>query len=287
MEFQRTVTATMILACLAPIAVAQVKKEYRYAVRPGASVSIETQYGAISVKPGSPNQVLVVASPRSDKVVIDNLQEGNRIEIESQLFPGADAETGRVDYEITVPRDAAVILRSATGPLSASGLLTDLTLEGAAASVDVRDVIGIGPDKGHVHVKTLNGSILLSGVTAEHVEISSIDGPIHLVGVSGNKVDVNSTSGKILFEGGLGAGTYSFVTHTGDIEMLVPANASADFHIRSMHGTVDNEVALRPEQRPHPIVPGMTAFQEGTLGNSASKVVLQSFSGKIHLKRQR
>jgi DUF4097 and DUF4098 domain-containing protein YvlB len=283
-SMHRTTAAGLVLAtCLVSIAVAETKKEYRYTVSPHANVSVETQYGAISVKQGSAGQVIVVATPQSDRVEVDNFQQGNRIEIASHMLSAVDAQTGRIDYEITVPPDANVSVRSSTGPLSASGLQGDITLEGATAAVDVRKI-----SDGHVAVKTMSGPVTLTDVRADHVEISSINGEVHLNSVTGRRVDVNSTDGKIFFDGGFGSGgDYTFVTHAGDIEALVPADASADFRARSMHGKVDNEFALQPEQHPHTsLVANANAFV-GTLGMAASKVVLQTFSGKIHLKRQR
>jgi Putative adhesin len=282
-SMHRNTTAGLVLAtCFVTIAIAQSKKEYRYAVAPHANVSVETQYGSIAVKPGNAGQVLVTAMPQSDKTDIDNFQQGNRIEIESHAPHGASPEASRVDYEVTVPPDATVSVRSSAGPLSATGLHGDLAVEGINAAVEIRDF-----KDGHVHVRTISGPITLADVHADHVEISSISGEVHLNSVTGNKVDVNSTGGKIFFDGGFGAGgDYTFVTHTGDIEALVPANASADFRARSMQGKVDNEFALQPEQHPYSLVPAGNAFM-GTLGRAASKVVLQTFSGKIHLKRQR
>jgi len=283
MESIRTTAAGLVLVtCLASIAIAEGKKEYRYSVGANANVSVDTQYGSISVKPGNASQVTVIALPQSDKVEVDNFQQGNRIEIESHLLAGADDQTGRVDYELTVPPDATISLRSSTGQLSVSGVQGDLALEGATASVDVRNV-----SNGHVHVKTMSGPVVLTDVHADHVEISSISGDVHLNSVTGRKVDVNSTGGRIFFDGGFGSGgDYSFMTHTGDIEALVPANASADFRARSMHGQVENEFPLQPEQFPRSLVANGSAFM-GTMGKAASKVVFQTFSGKIHLKRQR
>ncbi len=68
----------------------------------------------------------------SDKVEVDNSLVGNRVEIQSHLLPGADAQSGRVDYEILVPADASITLHSSTGPLRAEKLHGDVTLEGAA-----------------------------------------------------------------------------------------------------------------------------------------------------------
>jgi Putative adhesin len=280
----RNTAAGLVLAtCLVSVAIAQSKKEYRYTVGPRANVTVETMYGAISVKPGAAGQVIVSAVPQSDKIDIDNFQQGNRIEIESHVPAGTAAEASRVDYELTVPEDATVSLHTSAGPLTAAGLRGDLALEGTNASVAIRDF-----KDGHVHVRTISGPISLTEVHADHVEISSISGDIHLNAVTGNKVDVNSTGGRIFFDGGFGSGgDYTFITHTGDIEAMVPASASADFRARSMQGKVDSDFSLQPEQHARPLIlNGSSAFM-GTLGRAASKVVLQTFSGKIHLKRQR
>ena len=58
----------------------------------------------------------------------------------SHLLQGADQQTGQVDYELLIPPDATVNLRSSTGPLSAERLQGDLTLEGAEAVVNIRNV---------------------------------------------------------------------------------------------------------------------------------------------------
>src|SRR5260370_19612982 len=96
-SLQQTTVVTLVLAtCLASAALAETKKEYRFTVGPNANVSVDTQYGAISVKPGSSNQVLVTATLKSDTVAIDNLPNGNRVVIASHLLQGADHQPGQL-----------------------------------------------------------------------------------------------------------------------------------------------------------------------------------------------
>jgi hypothetical protein len=62
-SLQETAVVTLVLAtCLASAAFAETKKEYRFTVGPNANISVDTQYGAISAKPGSGNQVVVTAT---------------------------------------------------------------------------------------------------------------------------------------------------------------------------------------------------------------------------------
>jgi DUF4097 and DUF4098 domain-containing protein YvlB len=281
-SMQRTTVAGLVLAtCLASVAIAESRKEYRFNVGPQANISVDTQYGAISVKPGSANQVVITAITKSDKVEVDSLQNGNRVEVGSRLRPGADSQTGRVDYEVSVPPDATVRLRSSTGPITADGLQGDVTLEGADAQVEARNL-----SRGHLVVQTMRGAITLNNVHNGHVEITSISGDVHLNSVTAQMVKVESTSGKILYNGDFGSGgDYRFSTHTGDIEALVLPSASAEFSAQSLQGQVQNDFPLQPKQHARVPLDATRAFF-GTAGKAASAVVMRSFSGKIRLKQR-
>src|SRR5947209_9136065 len=98
---------------------AQTRKEYHFTVGPKAGVSVMNPYGSIWVKPSLNNTVIVNAILHSDKVEVDNSQNGNRVDIQSHLLAGADAESGRVDYEVLVPADASITLHSSAGSFRA------------------------------------------------------------------------------------------------------------------------------------------------------------------------
>jgi DUF4097 and DUF4098 domain-containing protein YvlB len=275
-----TVVTLVVATCLASAAFAETKKEYRFTVGPNANVSVDTQYGAISVKPGSGNQVVVTATLKSDNVEVDNQQNGNRIDIASHLLRGADQQAGQVDYELLIPPDATLNLHSSTGPLSAERLQGDLTLEGADAAVNVRNV-----ENGHVHVRTMRGPITLTDVRNGHVEIASISGDVYLKSVTGPLVQASSGSGKIFYDGNFGSGgDYRFITHSGDIEALVPADVSAGFRAHSVLGRVQHDFPLQPRHSRFSEEVGRSFI--GTTGQASSEVVLRSFSGKIRLKQR-
>ena len=272
--------ALVVIVGAATLASGETRKEYRYTVGPKASVSVINQYGPISVKPNGGNQVVVTAVLHSDKAEVDQRQNGNRLDIVSHLLPGADAVSGRVDYEVSVPADSSLTLHSSTGPIHVEKLHGDVTLEGASAAMDVHDI-----SDAHVHVKTMNGSVTLGNIRDGHVEIASVSGDITLSAVSGSYVEVSSTSGKIRYDGDFGAGgRYSLSSHTGDIEAMAPAYASIDVVARSVNGTVENDFPLQPEHTSFVVKAG-SAFA-GTLGKAASSVKLFTFSGKIHLKKR-
>jgi DUF4097 and DUF4098 domain-containing protein YvlB len=259
---------------------AETKKEYRFTVGSHPNISVDTQNGSISAKPGNTTLVIVTATLKSNNVEVDQKQNGNRIDIASHVLQGSGPQAGEVDYELLIPAGATVNLHSTTGPLSAERLQGDITLEGADAVINVRNI-----DNGHVHVQTMRGPVTLTDVRNGHVEILSISGDVHLKSVTGPLVQANSGSGKIFYEGDFGSGgDYKFTTHTGDIEALAPPDVSADFRAHSVVGQVQNDFPLQPQHSRFSAEAGRSFF--GTAGKASSQVVLRSFSGKIRLKQR-
>jgi DUF4097 and DUF4098 domain-containing protein YvlB len=262
---------------------AQNKKEFHFTVGPRSGVSVVNPYGSISVKPSSGNSIFVSAFLHSEKVEVDNNQSGNRVDITSHLLPGADVETGRVDYEILVPADASITLHSSSGTLRAERLHGDVDLEGPGAAVEVRDV-----SDAHVHVKTMNGAVNLDNIKNGHVEVDSLSGEVTLKEVTGALVQVVSTSGKINYIGDFGnSGEYRLTSHSGDIDATIPEWTSADVSARSVRGEVHDDIPLQPKTHTYFALDKGRAFA-GTMGRMAasSTVVLRTFSGKIHLRKR-
>jgi DUF4097 and DUF4098 domain-containing protein YvlB len=261
---------------------AQTHKEYRFNVGPKAGISVNNPYGSVSVKPSVGNVVVINAILSSDKVQVENALVGNRVEVQTRLLAGADPQSGRVEYEILAPADASITMHSSSGMLRAEKVHGDISLEGAAATVDVRDITNA-----HVHIKTLNGPVTLTNVQDGHIEVDSLSGNVTLRSVNGSLVQVVSTSGGISYIGDFGDhGDYRFTSHSGDIEAVVPDSTSADVSARSVRGEVHDDIPLQPKEHTIVIKQGVALW--GTIGRAAvsSTVVLRSFSGKIHLRKR-
>jgi DUF4097 and DUF4098 domain-containing protein YvlB len=273
--------ALVMIVCVAALSATDIKKEFKYTVGPKASLSIYNQYGPISVKPADGNQVIVSAVLHSDKVEVDTAQNGNRVDLKTHLLQGATPENSQVDYEVLVPPDTSVTIHSTTGLLHVEQLVADISMEGDAALVDVRDV-----NNAHVRVKTLNGPVTLTNIRYGHVEVSSVGGDITMHSVSGPLVEISSTSGRILYDGDFGiGGEYKLTSHTGDIDATIPADASVDVTARSVKGDVQNDFPFHPKTHNSFVpVPGRSLV--GTAGKAASSVLLRTFSGKIRLKKR-
>ena len=268
------------VACMSTLASAQIKKEFKYVLGQNGNISINNEYGPIFVKPSGTNQVLVTATLQSDKVEVDEARTGDRVQLKTHLLPGATAGNRSVDYQVQVPANASVTIHSNDGPLHAEQLQGDVTVEGDSAPVEVREI-----SNAHVHVNTLNGPITLTNIHLGHVEVNSIGGDITMVSVTGPLVAVTSTTGKISYNGDFGVGgDYKMSTHSGNIEAVVPEDASLDVTARSVRGAVENDFPLRPKSHTS-FLPQKGRSFVGTAGQAASSVLLRTFSGKIRLKK--
>jgi hypothetical protein len=263
-----------VFSLLSGVASAQEKKGFSYTVGPKAVISITNYYGPITVKPSGNGLVVVTTVSYSDGVSFENEQHGNRIELRSISTRHGD---GLVDYTVLVPSDALVSLRSSDGTLHAQGLRGDVILQAETATVEVSDI-----SDAHLHVKTLSGPINLTDIRNSHLDVQSVGGNVNIHNVSGSSVEVNSGRGRIKYDGDPGpAGEYQLTSHSGDLEISIPTSASVEIKSHSRNGESNEEL---------PKNDGALTMSSGNLFlkpriTNASRFVLRSFKGKIHIKR--
>src|ERR1700751_216644 len=71
-----------------------VRKDLRFKVGKHAVVSVDNQYGPLTVRAGAAHQVGISAVLHSEKVELDQSKSRSRIGLISHLLPGADANSG-------------------------------------------------------------------------------------------------------------------------------------------------------------------------------------------------
>lgn len=271
----------LLFSCATLAAAAENRKEFHYNLGPHSNVTVINQFGGVTVLPSSDGQVGVVALLHSNKVEVDATQRGSRLELRTHFLANASPDDGRVDYQLRVPADASLRVRSTSGPISVQGINSDMTLEGDAAEVAVRQARG-----GHIHIHTLSGPVRLANVEHGFIEVVSVSGPVTLENTDGPMVTVNTTDGKITYTGDFGdGGEYSLANHSGDIEVSLPASASVDITATSATGTVTNDFPFHPVAHSSvPLTQGKSFA--GTSNSGSSSVRLRSFSGKIHVQKR-
>jgi hypothetical protein len=253
---------------------AQVKKEVRFTVGQKPVISITNNYGPITVRPSGTNQVVVTTVSYSDEVSFVNEQHGTRIELRAE-----SKRAGRdlAEYSILAPTASTVILRSLDGALYAQGLQGDAVLEGATATAEVSDAADA-----HIHIKTLSGSARLTNIRHSRLYIISVTGNIDVRNVTESLIEAHSASGRITYDGDPGmSGEYKLTSHSGDLDVSIPAGAIVQIDAHSFTGVGDPPTTSGTTQG---ISQGTRFLKPGPM-RSGSRFVLRSFRGKIHLKR--
>lgn len=256
-------------------------KQFRFPVSTGASVTINNQYGPVTLRAGSGKDVVVTATPHSAKVEVDESHTASRVDLTSHILQSASPDEARVDYEVQVPLGTTVTVHAPTGPIQVEGVGGDLSLESDAGEIHVA-----GSSDLRLRARTVDGAITVAKVTGAHVEANSVGGNITFDTVAGPKVSASTNSGAIQFTGDCsGGGDYSLITHSGDITLALPAAASVDITARSVSGSVQNDFPFQPAQHTAmALVQGRSLA--GRANSGASSVVLRSFSGTIRVKKQ-
>jgi DUF4097 and DUF4098 domain-containing protein YvlB len=281
MKLTKVKTTICCITLLSAALAADHRKEFKYTVGNGASVNVMNQFGTVSLRPASGNQVVVVANTHSDKVEADCSQSGNRIEVRTHFLQKANDDEGKVDYEIQVPNGATVSAQVANGSITAERLNGDVTLKGDSASLDARDI-----NNAHVHVHSVSGPVTLANISGGHVEVGTGSGKVMLTNVTGPSVTVNTTSSAISYDGDFGSGgAYQLSSHSGPIDVALPASASVEVKAESVNGSVQNDFPLQQKKHSNFTPQAGKSFQ-GFANSGSSSVELHSFSGTIRVKKR-
>jgi Putative adhesin len=185
--------------------------------------------------------------------------------------------TSLADYTVLVPADAVVTLRSSDGALRAQGLSGDVTLEAATALVEVTDI-----SDAHLHVKSLSGFVTLTNVRNSHLDVRSLSGDVKIHNVRESFLEAHSGSGRTSYDGDPGkSGDYRLTSHSGDLEVSIPASALVEIRVHSLKGESDQGL---PRAGSVPPAGQRSLLLKAGIVN-ASRFVLRSFRGGINVKR--
>lgn len=263
---------------------AESTRQTKLAIMPGGIVNVVNSCGSVTLHPGNQHQVVVNATTHSDKVEVDanSVPDGKRVDIRTHALPQqkpTSAESS-VDYDIAIPSGVSVTISTATAPITIDRIDGDLSLSSDTGVVTVKNAANARLD-----IRGVAAPVILTEVNGE-VQVTSSNGSVQLTNVSGTRVRVSTTSGNITYHGDFsGGGTYLLSTHTGAIDIALPESASVDLTARSLRGSVENDFPLQTKSH-MTFVPDQGRSFAGTSNSGSSSVELESFSGRIRVKKQ-
>ena len=160
-----------------------------------AHILVRTIRGDITVRGSDENQIRVTgkknvktwseneADRLAQPVTVDITQNGDAFEVHPTGYDTSDNRVS-VDLEISVPKKAALTIKTEKGDVVVSDQMTDLIVADQNGDVEVRNTVGdisIEMRKGDVKVSDTKGDVKISGKGGE-IEASSASGSVTVEG---------------------------------------------------------------------------------------------------------
>ena len=234
-------------------------------------------------------------------VTIEVRELDGRVEVRTE--PSRDLNQVAVDFTITVPQDARVMVRNTSGTVRTTNIGGDLRAETVRGTIEVRaaqrlralktvsgDVeIAESETDGTVTVTTVSGDQVIRGLKARGIELGSVSGDMTLTDVEIERVTVRTLNGDVQYDGPLARnGRYEVITHAGEIALAVDT-AGFDVNARTFSGDFRSDYDLtlgggdaagrRRRGGPGPAI-------RGRFGDGGASLSLRSFSGDIAITRR-
>jgi hypothetical protein len=198
---------------------------------PGGSVAIETLETEVRIRvvDGHVARVRLTDGDLTDDFRIEATADRLRIRAARRWAFGLHRVRGPLDVD--VPRDAAVEVDTASGPVLALDMTAGLRVRTASGDVELA---GVGGD---IRATSVSGAIRIQAPGIARLGLSSVSGRIDVVAASTATVKARSTSGGIRLMGGFrGDGPFSLETVSGGITV------GTDEPIRLIASTVSGDV---------------------------------------------
>ena len=280
-------TATIFAVAFGALAAVQQQTDTLITVQPDVRVEINNVAGDITVRAWDQNQVRVVAEHGSnDFIEID--ADGNELSIQAASAMGL----GIIDIELSVPTGASLEIQApfadisiagTHGSVSAQAVEGDISLEGGDGVIELQAVAGdvsVTGASGNVEAQSVDGDVTVTDVSG-NVQVQTVDGDIILLRIASTSVEAATVDGDIEWDGDIkDGGSYSFVTHDGDLNIAVQQDANVQIFVASYDADFSTDFPLTVPAGEH----GKRFSLE--LGTGSARVELESFDGTINLRRR-
>lgn len=245
------------------------------AAEPHGEVTVTLVAGSVRLTGDDAPRVRVATAdgePLDDAITIDAGPDGVTIaprESGIRLGPLMIGRGRTVDLDVTVPRHAAVTVRTTSGDVTAAGLA------GPTRWSTVSGSLSLDLDGGPVTVRSASGDVELRAHAAIALEARTVSGSVEVRAPRLLGLRVETTSGDVAIEGELdAAGDHAIGTVSGDVRL--GTNSPVRLETRSVTGDVDAKVPHRTE--------GSRGRRTIVVGAGSVPVAVRTMSGDVTLR---
>ena len=256
-------------------------------------MSVSCPGGAVIVTGADKNEIRVRA--RTDNGAIRFTSNGSRATLE----PASGRGCSDGHFEMTVPVGTKVVATTWSGSVTVRGVHGDVEAHSQSGDVQIRDAGGrldveslsgdvvITGVKGETNVNTVSGGVELTGARCD-LAIESVSGDIELRDIVAKQIRTHTTSGDVSFAGQiLDGGRYEFNTHSGEIVLELPNDIGAELSVSTFSGGIESDFPITLKAGEHGIGSSQAKRLNFTVGRGTARIIAETFSGDITLKRRR
>lgn len=202
------------------------------------------------------------------------------------------AAAGEARLEVRVPRGATIWIKSRAARVTVTGMsggvdvysvTGDVRVEGSLRQLYAESMSGevtVTASAPSIRLKTASGDIAYRG-RGEDLTLATVSGGIDAAAEHPLRAHLETVTGDVRWSGGVGrGGSLSVQTHSGRVELRLPARLDADVAVATIEGVIRNEVGPSSKPRPRELKGRELSFLSGAGG---AQVVVRTFSGDVAL----
>lgn len=276
----------VVIAATPVTTVAQSTVDKLVAVDPGTRLELHNVHGDVTIGTWDRSTVHVVADVSSSGRV--RIQRSGAV---LEIHDERPSENDPIDYTLTVPvaMDLAihgvnsdVSIEGAEGRLEVNTVKGDVKVRGGRtviALTSVQGAVELTGARGSVEVQSVNSSVAVADVSGD-LKASTVNGSVRLSRITSKSVEGTTVNGGIRYEGTLSSdGWYRYTTHNGGIDLVVPEATNASVQVSTFNGDLVASFPISITEA------GRGKQIRFTLGSGGARIELDSFNGKIRLRR--
>ena len=182
--------------------------------------------------------------------------EGSQLKIEIE-YPKALFYNANLFLDVYVPQD----------------YLENVSIDTVSADVDISNL-----DIKNIQCKTVSGELRIESLGSGHLTLKTTSGNINILDILGD-LKIDSVSGNVNVEYKVFAQDINIKTISGKVKIGLPENAEFYLKTNTVSGEVDTDFPITI------ISFGKMNQLEGTVGKEDNKIIADTVSGDIYLKK--
>ncbi len=268
--------------------------DVRRALEPEGLLRVWNLAGAIRVVGWDRDSIAVTGSVPADREFFcGGLPRGMKCGVDVPMKEEGKAPGAYL--EVRVPRRCQLWLKSGSGDLSVSDFDGDLDAYSVTGQIRVSgharvvraesmagdiDLVG---SAGTLRARTAGGGISLR-VESSDVDASSVSGDLVVLDSRIRQGRFETVDGALRWEGPLPpSASLDFISHSGNVELVLPEDLSASFVIATYEGSVRNDFGTTKLVTARDLNGRELRFSKG---EAEARVSIRTFKGKVALVRR-